>query len=226
MAPTHRLFLLLLLVALRARAARAAPWRARGADEGGGEGYPASRVDVGLEPLGHPGDRPVLDGFPAFSPAAVLRPESTPMGNASAIRRCRDVPVGRTSPWLNALIRNGLHRRGPPRAKYLAEGAKKSLEPSEMLQPVQEEVFSQGSAGSQPGFDKELVATPATSTADALGNKTTSAGHPQSTGGVSSHEKMSARLIIGTVFAVISLPPAILFCFVMICWLVARKVNF
>ncbi|KAM9240318.1 uncharacterized protein RG961_015844 [Leptosomus discolor] len=204
MAPTHRLFLLLLLVALRARAARAAPWRARGADEGGGEGYPASRVDVGLEALGHPGDRPVLNGFPAFSPAAVLRPESTPMGNASAIRRCR----------------------GPPRAKYPAEGAKKSLEPSEMLQPVQEEVFSQGSAGSQPGSDKELVATPATSTADALGNKTTSAGHPQSTGGVSSHEKMSARLIIGTVFAVISLPPAILFCFVMICWLVARKVNF
>ncbi|CAM9365027.1 unnamed protein product [Bubo scandiacus] len=85
MALARRLLLLiLLLVALHARAARAAAWRARGADEAGGSGYPAYRGDVGLEPLPHPGGKcnfpsnPLVDGFPTSSSAPVPEPESSP----------------------------------------------------------------------------------------------------------------------------------------------------
>ncbi|KAM6059170.1 uncharacterized protein LJ206_013954 isoform 1-T1 [Theristicus caerulescens] len=124
MAPAHRLLLiLLLLVALHVRAAWAAPWRAQGADEGGGNGYPASRLDVGLEPLGHPG--------------------------------------------------------GPPRAKYQAEGGRKSPAPSEVVrqmleelkrahetdrEAVQKEALPEGSGGSLPVSAEEREAMRAAGT--------------------------------------------------------------
>ncbi|XP_064931386.1 serine/arginine repetitive matrix protein 1-like isoform X2 [Columba livia] len=58
MALAQRLLpLLLLWVALHARTAQAAPWRARGADGGGGPDQ-SSRLAVGLEPLGRPGRLP------------------------------------------------------------------------------------------------------------------------------------------------------------------------
>ncbi|KAM6060062.1 uncharacterized protein LJ206_014482 [Theristicus caerulescens] len=123
-APAHRLLLiLLLLVALHVRAAWVAPWRAQGADEGGGNGYPASRLVVGLEPLGHPG--------------------------------------------------------GPPRAKYQAEGGRKSPAPSEVVrqmleelkrahetdrEAVQKEALPEGSGGSLPVSAEEREAMRAAGT--------------------------------------------------------------
>ncbi|CAM9367610.1 unnamed protein product [Bubo scandiacus] len=163
------LILILLLVALHARAARAAPWRARGADEAGGSGYPAYRGDVGLEPLPHPGDPLEVDGFRTSSSAPVPEPESSPtavpVGEGDAASRpgpgtepagdgsrgddgsfsgclVTDVPAGRDfpAPRLRPAPKSGWRRRGPPRAKNPAEGGKKSPEPSKVLKETLEEL--------------------------------------------------------------------------------------
>ncbi|XP_052641982.1 uncharacterized protein LOC128141371 [Harpia harpyja] len=150
MAPARRLLILLvLLVALHVRAVWAAPWRARGAAVPAGEGDAASRLGSRTEA---PGDGMVTDG-----------------------------PVGRTfpAPRLDAFLQPGWHRRGPPRAKYPADGGKKSLQPSEfrrqMLEElerghgtdreaVQKELFSGGSSGSLPVSAEELEARQAPGT--------------------------------------------------------------
>ncbi|XP_009330863.1 PREDICTED: uncharacterized protein LOC103924126 [Pygoscelis adeliae] len=164
MAPARRLLLLLLLlVALHARAAQAAPWRARGADEGGGNGYPASRLDVGLEPLGHPGGPLMADGFPTAWPIPVPEPESNPAavpvgeGDPASQLGSRpeppgddmDVPVGRTlpAPWLDPALEPGWHPRGPPRAKDHSKRGKKSPEASEILKQILEQL-EKGHGGS------------------------------------------------------------------------------
>ncbi|GAB0194574.1 hypothetical protein GRJ2_001922700 [Grus japonensis] len=168
MAPTHRLLLVfLLLVALHARAARAAPWRAQGADEDADNGD--SWLDVDLEPLEHPGAVPAGEG----DPTSRLGSRS----EALADRMVTDVPVGRTfpAPQLDAVPQAGWHRRGPPRARYhQAEGGKKRPEPSPLLRKMLDEVerrhetdreavkkllFADGSSGSLPVPPNEAQAT-------------------------------------------------------------------
>ncbi|CAM9367300.1 unnamed protein product [Bubo scandiacus] len=162
MALARRLLLLiLLLVALHARAARAAPWRARGADEAGGSGYPAYRLDVGLEPLRHPGGKGD-DG--SFSGCLVT-----------------DVPAGRDfpAPRLRPAPESGWCHRGPPRTKNPAEGGKKSPEPSDNVKKIlqelerghgtdqeaaQETAFPKRSSGSLPASATETKATRAPGT--------------------------------------------------------------
>ncbi|XP_074692814.1 uncharacterized protein LOC141928460 [Strix aluco] len=152
----HLLLILLLLVALHARAARAAPWRPRGADEAGGSGYPASRLDVGLEPLGHPRDPLEVDGFPTSSSVPVLEPESSPtdvpVGEGDAASRPGpgtepagdgvDVPAGRAfpAPRPHPAPESDWRRRGPARAKNPAEGGKKSPEPLDNVKKTLEEL--------------------------------------------------------------------------------------
>ncbi|XP_069658703.1 uncharacterized protein [Haliaeetus albicilla] len=91
-----------------------------------------------------------------------------------------DGPVGRTfpAPRLDAVLQPGLHRRGPPRAKYLADGGKKSLQPSEYVRQMLEElerghetdreavqkVISGESSGSLPVSAEELEARQAPGT--------------------------------------------------------------
>ncbi|KAM6060934.1 uncharacterized protein LJ206_014976 isoform 1-T1 [Theristicus caerulescens] len=180
MAPAHRLLLiLLLLVALHVRAAWAAPWRVQGADEGGGNGYPASRLDVGLEPLGHPG--------------------------------------------------------GPPRAKYQAEGGRKSPAPSEVVrqmleelkrahetdrEAVQKEALPEGSGGSLPVSAEEREAMRAAGTPDVLGETTTKVYNPQNIASGFCHQDVRRRCMIGTAVTVVSLPLAIVLCCV---WLHRRR---
>ncbi|KAM6060059.1 uncharacterized protein LJ206_014479 [Theristicus caerulescens] len=201
MAPAHRLLLiLLLLVALHVRAAWAAPWRVQGADEGGGNGYPASRLDVGLEPLGHPG--------------------------------------------------------GPPRAKYQAEGGRKSPAPSEVVrqmleelkrahetdrEAVQKEALPEGSGGSLPVSAEEREAMRAAGTpvlprpredhhsrvygfpradSDVLGETTTKVYNPQNIASGFCHQDVRRRCMIGTAVTVVSLPLAIVLCCV---WLHRRR---
>ncbi|GAB0194573.1 transmembrane protein 40 [Grus japonensis] len=168
MAPTHRLLLVfLLLVALHARAARAAPWRAQGADEDANNGD--SWLDVDLEPLEHPGAVPAGEG----DPTSQLGSRS----EAPADRVVTDVPVGRTfpAPQLDAVPQAGWHRRGPPRARYhQAEGGKKRPEPSPLLRKMLDELerrhetdretvkkllFADGSSGSLPVPPDEAQAT-------------------------------------------------------------------
>ncbi|XP_074952777.1 uncharacterized protein LOC142058812 [Phalacrocorax aristotelis] len=86
-----------------------------------------------------------------------------------------DVPVGRTfaAPRLDAVLQRGWHRRGPPRARYQAEGGKKSPEPSHALRQMleelerghgtdreaaQKEAFLEGSSGSLPASAEETEA--------------------------------------------------------------------
>ncbi|XP_054668098.1 zinc finger CCCH domain-containing protein 18-like [Grus americana] len=168
MAPTHRLLLVfLLLVALHARAAWAAPWRAQGADEDADNG--ASWLDVDLEPLEHPGAVPAGEG----DPTSRLGSRS----EAPADRVVTDVPVGRAfpAPQLDAVPQAGWHRRGPPRAQYhQAEGGKKRPEPSPLLRKMLDELerrhktdreavkkllFPDGSSGSLPVPPDEAQAT-------------------------------------------------------------------
>ncbi|XP_029861774.1 uncharacterized protein LOC115337546 [Aquila chrysaetos chrysaetos] len=156
MAPARRL--LILLVALHVRAVWAARWQAQGADEGGGSGYPASRLDAGLEPLGHPADPLEDGGFPTSRSLPVREPESNPTavpaGEGDAASRLgsrteasgdgmvTDGPVGRTfpAPRLDAVLQHGRHRRGPARAKYPGDGGRKSLQPSGFLRQMLEEL--------------------------------------------------------------------------------------
>ncbi|XP_075370490.1 uncharacterized protein LOC142415711 [Mycteria americana] len=137
-------------------------------DEGGGNGYPASWLDVGLEPVGHPGDPLKVDGFPTSWPLPVLEPESNPtavpVGEGAPASRLgsrteppgdgmvTDVPAGRTfaAPRLDAAPQPGWRRRGPPRAKYQAEGGKKSPEPSEVPRQMLEQL-ERGHVRSKPG---------------------------------------------------------------------------
>ncbi|XP_029852178.1 uncharacterized protein LOC115333411 [Aquila chrysaetos chrysaetos] len=164
---------------------------------GGGNGYPASQLDVGLEPLGHPADPLKVNGFPTSWSTPVLEPESNPRAvpvgegdpaswlgsrtEAPGDGMVTDVPAGRTllAPRLDAVLQPGWHRRGPPRARYPAEGGKKSLEPSEVLrqmlkelerrhktdrEAVPKEAFSGGSGGSLPVSAGESEATQAPGT--------------------------------------------------------------
>ncbi|GAB0194576.1 hypothetical protein GRJ2_001922900 [Grus japonensis] len=175
MAPTHRLLLVfLLLVALHARAAWAAPWRAQGADEDADNG--GAWLDVDLEPLEHPGAVPAGEG----DPTSQLGSRS----EAPADRMVTDVPVGRTfpAPQLDAVPQAGWHRRGPPRARYhQAEGGKKRPEPSPLLRKMLDEVerrhetdreavkkllFPDGSSGSLPVPPDEAQATQGAGTPD------------------------------------------------------------
>ncbi|KAM6060047.1 uncharacterized protein LJ206_014466 [Theristicus caerulescens] len=251
MAPAQRLLLvLLLLVALHARAAWAAPWRARGADEGGGNGYPASRLDVGLEPLGHPGPVPAGEG----DRASRLGSRSEAAGD----RMVTDVPVGRTfpAPRLDAALQPGRHRRVPRRAKYHGKGGKKCLEPSEVLreilrelerghethqEAVKSEVFPEGSSGSLPVPPKETEAMQAAgmpvlsrpredhhsrvyeffrTDSGVLNERTMNVSSPQGTTSAFWPHDAPGRCAAAAVF---SLPLVILLCCIMIRWRRKRK---
>ncbi|KAM6060051.1 uncharacterized protein LJ206_014470 [Theristicus caerulescens] len=230
MAPAQRLLLvLLLLVALHARAAWAAPWRARGADEGGGNGYPASRLDVGLEPLGHPGPVPAGEG----DRASRLGSRSEAAGD----RMVTDVPVGRTfpAPRLDAALQPGRHRRVPRRAKYHGKGGKKCLEPSEVLreilrelerghethqEAVKSEVFPEGSSGSLPVPPKETEAMQAAGMPGVLNERTMNVSSPQGTTSAFWPHDAPGRCAAAAVF---SLPLVILLCCIMIRWRRKRK---
>ncbi|XP_075015537.1 uncharacterized protein LOC142086400 isoform X2 [Calonectris borealis] len=127
-------------------------------DEGGGDGFPASRLDAGLEPLGHPGDPLIVKIFPTSWPVPVLEPESNPTnvpagegGPASRMGSraeppgdgvVTDGPVGRTlpAPQPDPALQPGWRRRGPSIAQYHAEGGKKSPEPSQVLSNILEEL--------------------------------------------------------------------------------------
>ncbi|XP_075370467.1 uncharacterized protein LOC142415701 [Mycteria americana] len=237
MAPARRLLLvLLLLVALHARVARAAPWRARGADEGGGNGYPASWLDVGLEPVGHPGDPLKVNGFPTSWPLPVLEPESNPtavpVGEGAPASRLgsrteppgdgmvTDVPAGRTfaAPRLDAAPQPGWRRRGPPRAKYQAEGGKKSPEPSEVLRQMLEQL-ERGHVRSKPGEEShghvyEFIQTDS----DVAGKTTTSGYNPQSVASLFCPQEVRRGCMIGISAGLLFLPLLILLCCLMIQW--------
>ncbi|XP_075618713.1 uncharacterized protein LOC142603224 [Balearica regulorum gibbericeps] len=248
MAPTHRLLLVfLLLVALHARAARAAPWRAQGADEDANNG--ASRLDVDLEPLEHPGAVPAGEGDPASRLAS--------RSEAPADRMVTDVPEGRTfpAPRLDAVPQAGWHHRGPPRARYhQPEGGKKRPEPSPLLKKMLDEVerrhetdreavkkllFPDGSSGSLPVPPDEAQAmqgagTPVLSESgedhqasrydfiradsDVDRKRIASADRPQRTAGVLCPQDVRRRCMIGTAAGVIAVPVIIVVCCIVIRW--------
>ncbi|XP_075618705.1 uncharacterized protein LOC142603217 [Balearica regulorum gibbericeps] len=247
----HLLLLLFLLVALHARAARAAPYRARGADEDGGDGYPASELDVGLEPSGHPGDPLMVDGFPTSWPLPVLEPERSPTA----------LPVGEADPVsrLGSRTAPPAVRLGRPRAKNQAEGGKKSLDPLEVLKQALEEVeerheteqeagqeraFPEGSSGLLPPFAKEMEAMPGTGMAalpkpagdshggvheffpgdsGVLSERTTTVYSPQSTTSFLRLQFMRWQWVIETTAGVVFLALAILVCCLLIRWRRKRK---
>ncbi|KAM6248262.1 uncharacterized protein M6G45_010217 [Spheniscus humboldti] len=201
-------------------------------DEGGGDGYPASRLDVGLEPLGHPGDPLTADGFPTAWPIPVPEPESNapavPVGEGDPASRLgsrpeprgdgTDVPVGRTSPAprLDAVLQPGWHRRGPPRAKDQAEGGKKSPEPSGVLRQMLEEL-ERGHVLSKPGEDHQgSVYEFFRRDSDVAGEGPTSVHSPQSTASLFCPPDVRKRCMIGTAATVISVPLGILLCCVVI----------
>ncbi|KAM6061758.1 uncharacterized protein VSU04_008267 [Chlamydotis macqueenii] len=125
MAPVRRLLLILfLLVAMRARPALAAPWRAQGAAEDA-EGYPPSWMDVAPEPPEYPGGLAQVEGFPISWPSPTVAPESNP----------RAMPVGEDEPasWLNFGMEPPQGGVGTPGAKDQGEGGNMYLESPELL---------------------------------------------------------------------------------------------
>ncbi|XP_054694126.1 uncharacterized protein LOC129211294 [Grus americana] len=245
------LLLLFLLVALHARAARAAPYRARGADEDGGDGYPASELDVGLEPSGHPGDPLVVGGFPTSWPVPVLEPERSPTA----------LPVGEGDPVsrLGSRTEPPAVRVGRPRAKNHAEGGKKSLESLEVLKQAleelekrhetdqeagQEQAFPEGSSGLLPPFVKETEAMQGTGMpalpkppgdshdgaheffqvdSGVVGERTTTAYSPQSTRSFPRLQDIGWHWVTDTTAGVVSLVLAVLVCCLLIRWRRKRK---
>ncbi|XP_074734820.1 uncharacterized protein LOC141947550 [Strix uralensis] len=161
-------------------------------DEAGGSGYPASRLDVGLEPLGHPRDPFKVDGFPSVPvPEPESSPTAVPVGEGDAASRPGpgtepagdgvDVPAGRAfpAPRPRPAPQSGWRRRGPAREKNPAEGGKKSPAPSDNVkktleelerghgtdrEAAQETAFPKGSSGSLPASAAETEATRAPGT--------------------------------------------------------------
>ncbi|KAM6060935.1 uncharacterized protein LJ206_014976 isoform 2-T2 [Theristicus caerulescens] len=148
-----------------------------------------------------------------------------------------DVPAGRTfpAPRLDAALEPGWHRRGPPRAKYQAEGGRKSPAPSEVVrqmleelkrahetdrEAVQKEALPEGSGGSLPVSAEEREAMRAAGTPDVLGETTTKVYNPQNIASGFCHQDVRRRCMIGTAVTVVSLPLAIVLCCV---WLHRRR---
>nr|XP_021138912.1 uncharacterized protein LOC110356442 [Columba livia] len=133
MALAQRLLpLLLLWVALHARTAQAAPWRARGADGGGGPDQ-SSRLAVGLEPLGRPGPVPVGQGDPGSRPGSRMEA----LGDAVGLPRAEYQAEGGKKP--------------PEAPEFRKQILKKSQGGRDMdRKAVQKEAFPEGSSRSLP----------------------------------------------------------------------------
>ncbi|XP_042662925.1 uncharacterized protein LOC116962373 [Tyto alba] len=245
MAPTHHLLLiLLLLVALHARAARTAPWKAWGTDEAGGNGYKASQLNGDWESLGHPGAVPVGAGDAAWQ----LGSRTATAGDGT------DVPDGRTfpAPQLDPAQESGWHPTGPPRAKYPAEGGENSREASEVMkhvleelertqetdpEAVQESAFPGGSSGSRlaSASAREAMQAPRMpvlsrfgehhrskvyefhpTDSGAVGKKRPSMSRPHNIASVLCPQDVRKGCMIGTVVIVIFVPLALLLCYVIV----------
>ncbi|XP_064930974.1 uncharacterized protein LOC135580439 [Columba livia] len=168
MFPARRLLFLLLLLALHAGPAQAAPWRARGGDEAVGNDYPASWLDAVSEPLRYPGAQPVGEA----DPGSRLGSRTELPGHAV------DDHAGRTfqAPRQRAGLQPGWRRRGLPRPRNEAERGKKAPEPSKLMrqlldelhrahemnrEAVWKEAFPEGSRSSLPGSGEAAEAMPA-----------------------------------------------------------------
>ncbi|XP_029861775.1 uncharacterized protein LOC115337547 [Aquila chrysaetos chrysaetos] len=188
MAPARRLLVLLVLVvALHVRAVWAAPWRARGAGEGGGSGYPASRLDAGLEPLGHPADPLEVGGFPTSRSVPVREPESNPSEtDREAVQK--EVFSGGSSGSLPVSAAGPEARQAP--------GTPALPKPGE---------DHRGSVYGFPRADSDVVS-----------ERSTSGDEPQSPGSVLCPQDVRRRCMIGTAVLMVALPLGIVFCCVMI----------
>ncbi|XP_064930977.1 uncharacterized protein LOC110356754 [Columba livia] len=254
MFPARRLLFLLLLLALHAGPAQAAPWRARGGDEAVGNDYPASWLDAVSEPLRYPGAQPVGEA----DPGSRLGSRTELPGHAV------DDHAGRTfqAPRQRAGLQPGWRRRGLPRPRNEAERGKKAPEPSKLMrqlldelhrahemnrEAVWKEAFPEGSRSSLPGSGEAAEAMPAagmpglsrpgayqhssvneshTTNSDVVNKATTGAPSPQGNTSFFCHEVMGKHCVIFTVATMISIPLAIVFfCVAIWQWRTAKKLR-
>ncbi|XP_074781916.1 uncharacterized protein LOC141969737 [Athene noctua] len=130
MTPT--LILLLLLVALRAQGAGAAPWRARALAVPGASGHSTAQPALVREDQGHPTEVSGGDG----SAASQLRSRGEAQGDRTDVGTGRALPARRADPALELRWR----RRRPQRAKDNAEVGQPSQPYSEVLQEILKEL--------------------------------------------------------------------------------------
>ncbi|XP_055564405.1 uncharacterized protein LOC130148846 isoform X2 [Falco biarmicus] len=211
----HCLLLLLLLEALRARAAWAAPWQEQEAGEDAAKVYRDAWQAVGLEPLGRPGAVAVGKG------AAVSQwgSRTEPLGD-----RTMGVPVGRTRPaprqWDAA---RGWHRRGSAIEKYRAEGENESSELVEQLRHVLEE-WKRGHVPSKPGEDHQSKINRAYEPgSDVISERTARADDPPSTASPLCPQDARRHCMIATAATMLSVPVGIVLVCVIIRWWMKKE---
>ncbi|XP_050770243.1 uncharacterized protein LOC127028523 isoform X4 [Gymnogyps californianus] len=165
---------LLLLVALQAWDTQAAPRRARGADDGIGGAYRASRLDPGYKPWGHPRVHVDQDARWIPVPEPGGHPRAVPVGSgclSSRLERVRepqgdptDVAAGDGYPasWLGS--------RADPQGGRIETNR----------ETVQKEAFQKGSSHRVPVSDEEREAMQETGTPGAdAGKKAEAAGREE-----------------------------------------------
>ncbi|XP_055661753.1 protein enabled homolog isoform X1 [Falco peregrinus] len=211
----HCLLLLLLLEALRARAAWAAPWQEQEAGEDAAKVYRDAWQAVGLEPLGRPGA--VAVGKAAADSQRGSRTE--PLGD-----RTMGVPVGRTRPaprqWDAA---RGWHRRGSAIEKYRAEGENESSELFEQLRHVLEE-WKRGHVPSKPGEDHQSKINRAYEPgSDVISERTARADDPPNTASPLCPQDARRHCMIGTAATMLSVPVGIVLVCVIIRWWMKKE---
>ncbi|XP_035758687.1 uncharacterized protein LOC118453219, partial [Egretta garzetta] len=195
-------------------------------DEGDGNGYAASQPDVGLEPLGHAGVTDVLvrRALPAPRLDAVLQPGRHRRGPRRATYQAEG---GKRCLGSCEVLRQILEE--------LRRGHETDQE------AVKNKMFPERSSGSLPVPAEETVATQAISTpvlprpredrqssvyeffrtdSGAVGERIPSVSSPQSTTRGRWPQNAQRHCMVA---AVVSLPLAILLCFVVICLRTKRK---
>ncbi|XP_053809344.1 uncharacterized protein LOC128793907 isoform X3 [Vidua chalybeata] len=137
MALALRLFLLLLLaVALPARAAQAAPLQVRGADWDHNLHDLDALLDDSLKMLENAGDNPVAESDLASQPISITEP----LGDAEGVSARRTFPA----PLVDVARKPSSHRRGPLAGKNKTTGHKKPHGPSEHMRQMLAEMEQAG----------------------------------------------------------------------------------
>ncbi|XP_065498926.1 splicing factor, proline- and glutamine-rich-like [Caloenas nicobarica] len=199
-------------------------------DEAGGNGYPASWLDVVSEPLRYPAAKPVGEA----DPGSHLHSRNELPGHAVGLPRpMYEAEGGKKSPDPSKVLRpnlNELHRahethREAVQKEAFPEGSRGSLPGS----PEAAEVMPAGGMPGLPkpgGYQRNSINEFRGANSDVVGKRTTAAPSPKGSASVLFSHIARKHCMLNAIATLISMPLAIvLFCIVIWQWRTAKKLR-